>query len=226
MKKNKHKGIYLIIWLLVAIIIVFVIITNKNNSPKTNDPIIESNLDLYPKKNDDNAISFEVKDTILNSNLNLNSDFEETQLEYNIIPYYVKCKTYDSNEFTCKEVTVSILNIQLDVELDNNICSPTNEILWVNKYFIRQYTSDCSSACGNIDVSYSDEEVYNIENVIANPKITESNDYNYVRYHDKYIYYFVDDGEYVLLKKLNLDGNEFKEEIIGKIKNTFIKCGK
>lgn len=221
----KNKFIYLVIWLIVALVIVFGIIKYTKNNNRPAGPSIESNLELYPKKNDNDVISFEVKDAILNSGLDLKSNFEETLLKYDKIPYYVKCDKFNSVDSICEDAKVSILNIQLDVNLDNNTCSATNEILWVNKYFIRQYTSDCSAACGNIDISYSDEEVYNIENVIANPEITESNDYNYARYQDKYLYYFVSDGDYVLLKKLNLDGNEFKEEVIGKIKNTFIKCG-
>lgn len=235
--KNNKKLIYAsLIALIEIVIIIFVIkkvfIKNNinNNNPPTTKYVELQSFTKYPAKSDDAAIEFELNDLISNSNVNFNTNFSDMDFKYKIIPYTLRCSKFDqsyidnSNEYACREVEVTIFNFKYNLSTKKNDCASTIRFMWVNHYIIQQYTTDCESGCGKIYINKDENLLYTIDNVTASPKITGSNEYNYSKYIDNSLYYFVNEGEYLVLKKIDFSKNNINEEEVEKIKNENLIC--
>lgn len=235
MKNNKKLIFASLIALIEIVIIIFVvkkvfIKNNINNNQSTTKYVELQSFTKYPEKSDDTAIEFELNDLISNSNVNLNTNFSDMNFKYKIIPYILRCSKFDqsyvdnSNEYACREIEITIFNFKYNLSTKKSDCDSTIRITWFNHYIIQQYTTDCESGCGKININKDENLLYTINNTIASPKIIGSKEYNYSKYVDNKLYYFVNEGKYIVLKKIDFDKDEIIEEEVEKVKNENLIC--
>ena len=235
-ERNKLKK-YSWLFVLMFVIIIFLIFICIKYFIKNRETINKENISNnifsdYPSKNDDSTISFELNDLLKETNINLNENFQDKEFQYKDKKLYYKITCLDYNEdylrngekYSCRAVEMQVQYRLYRLFTNPNNCQRKINVILYKDYIIEHIVGDCADGCGTINIFNEGTLLKTIKNINANPKLTNSDDNNYVKKVNDYIYYFEDIGKYTYLKKLDFNNLNSRGIELAKINNENMSC--
>lgn len=228
---NEHNRFKKYAWLLVLLLICLGYFGIK--CLYRNDKAKEENIfNEYPQKSESSSISLEVNDLLTETNVNLDENFKDKEYQYKDkqLNYKITCIDYNQEylnsgeKYSCRSVEIQLQYRLYRLYTNPNNCQRKIYVILYDDYIIEHIIGDCDDSCGTINIYNQGNLLKTIKNVNANPKLTNLNDYNYVKKVDNNIYYFQDVNKYTYLNKLDLNNLNLSSVELAKVKNENFGC--